>query len=766
MKVVRGLAGGLMGMCVWLAGCGGGGGGGGEAAPTALPTSVALSTGTAAEVGTATTFATNLTGPTTGLKFAWDFGDGSTSTEAAPAHAYATGGSYEVSLTVTNEAGTTRTTTMTVLASRMGVVQGSVCSGAQNSGWCWQRPTPAGGLIADVFFLDGSTGWAVGDAGLILKTTDGGATWVGQASGVSTRLTQVRFSDASHGWAVGMQATILRTTDGGATWVVQAPGVATNYYGGTSSLMIVGSQEAIATFDGNTTRTTVDGGEHWVVSSIVPRLVTPNGTMWSLDSSGLVKSNDLGQHVTTSLSALYPLSVQTVNFADDLHGWATGTDYSNYPSQLLWHTADGGATWQQVTPNGLPPYFSGSVTVNADGSAWLNTGSQLYRTEDGGASFTPVSFPSDNSVYYSGSAQVIGPDSVTVTALSGGVYLTRDRGQTWTLLKVNEEQNYYSPRVQITGGTLWLHYPERSYRSVDNGSHWQRVFGTDSADNGGSILAAWFFDANKGIGYSPAGWVVETSDSGKTWTRKTLTPNNFYGATAHMQFASATTGWLSVGSYNGAISKTIDGGTSWWTPLATPDFGNLSDFHFIDDQHGWAVGVSGAISVSTDGAQTWTRQTTLPYNLRGIRFADANVGLVVGDGGIIARTADSGATWTLRASRVNDSLTRVTFVDAHTAWAVGANGAVTQSVDGGSTWTRVRVASTANFNDVFFLDAQHGWIVGSGGTVLATSDAGRSWQVQSSGTDKNLNTAFFIDPRTGWIMGDGGSVLVTATGGN
>src|SRR5690349_18110357 len=186
MKVVRGLAGGLMGMCVWLAGCGGGGGSG-EVAPTALPTNVALSTGSAAEVGTATTFATNVTGPTTGLKFAWDFGDGSTSTEAAPSHAYATGGSYEVSLKVTNEAGTTRSTTMTVVASRMAVVNGSVCSGAQNTGWCWQRPTPAGGLIADMFFLDDSTGWAVGDAGLILKTTDGGATWVGQASGVSTR---------------------------------------------------------------------------------------------------------------------------------------------------------------------------------------------------------------------------------------------------------------------------------------------------------------------------------------------------------------------------------------------------------------------------------------------------------------------------------------------------------------------------------------------------------------------------------------------------
>ena len=37
--------------------------------------------------------------------FAWDFGDGNTSTEESPAHTYANGGDYEVSLTVTNSAG-------------------------------------------------------------------------------------------------------------------------------------------------------------------------------------------------------------------------------------------------------------------------------------------------------------------------------------------------------------------------------------------------------------------------------------------------------------------------------------------------------------------------------------------------------------------------------------------------------------------------------------------------------------------------------------
>ncbi len=48
------------------------------------------------------------------LTFRWDFGDGSTSTEAAPVHEYVKAGSYKVQLTATNETGLSASTTMTI----------------------------------------------------------------------------------------------------------------------------------------------------------------------------------------------------------------------------------------------------------------------------------------------------------------------------------------------------------------------------------------------------------------------------------------------------------------------------------------------------------------------------------------------------------------------------------------------------------------------------------------------------------------------------
>ncbi len=47
---------------------------------------------------------------TNATSYAWDFGDGNTSTEANPTHTYATGGQYEVTLTATNQCGFQSTT--------------------------------------------------------------------------------------------------------------------------------------------------------------------------------------------------------------------------------------------------------------------------------------------------------------------------------------------------------------------------------------------------------------------------------------------------------------------------------------------------------------------------------------------------------------------------------------------------------------------------------------------------------------------------------
>ncbi len=57
--------------------------------------------------------------------------------------------------------------------------------------------------LADVFFLDADQGWAVGDRGVILWTSDGGRRWELADSPVNCRIEAVFFLDSQRGWAVG-----------------------------------------------------------------------------------------------------------------------------------------------------------------------------------------------------------------------------------------------------------------------------------------------------------------------------------------------------------------------------------------------------------------------------------------------------------------------------------------------------------------------------------------------------------------------------------
>ncbi|SIO72095.1 Photosynthesis system II assembly factor YCF48 [Burkholderia sp. GAS332] len=79
---------------------------------------------------------------------------------------------------------------------------------------------PASATLSSVYFADAQHGWAVGQWGVILATTDGGEHWTLQRSDTSIDqpLLSVYFKDPSHGWAVGIWSILLATNDGGRNW--------------------------------------------------------------------------------------------------------------------------------------------------------------------------------------------------------------------------------------------------------------------------------------------------------------------------------------------------------------------------------------------------------------------------------------------------------------------------------------------------------------------------------------------------------------------
>jgi len=76
-------------------------------------------------------------------------------------------------------------------------------------------------LIRRVSFISDQEGWAVGHRGSIFHTTDAGNSWEIQFEAPGIYLRDINFVDRNHGWVVGHDATILHTSDGGASWQAQ-----------------------------------------------------------------------------------------------------------------------------------------------------------------------------------------------------------------------------------------------------------------------------------------------------------------------------------------------------------------------------------------------------------------------------------------------------------------------------------------------------------------------------------------------------------------
>jgi photosystem II stability/assembly factor-like uncharacterized protein len=136
----------------------------------------------------------------------------------------------------------------------------------------WERVVLPDAVFADgetaerilnaVDFYDRERGWIVGEFGTVLRTTDGGETWTGERrfDGVpgDLYLFDVAHGDAGMVAAVGLAGEVMVSRDGGATWNPSASGLNSALYGITW-----GSPEGAAVGDRGEIIVSADSGRSW-----------------------------------------------------------------------------------------------------------------------------------------------------------------------------------------------------------------------------------------------------------------------------------------------------------------------------------------------------------------------------------------------------------------------------------------------------------------------------------------------------------------------
>lgn len=230
----------------------------------------------------------------------------------------------------------------------------------------------------------GGVAFIAGAAGVILKTTDHGATWTRQTSGTSQDLEAVWGAGAMEVFAVGTRGTLLHTTDGGTTWKSVSLGTSNALYdvwgASATDVYVVGDRGAAFHGSGSSFKSlTVPAGQSFI------------NCVWGAGATDVYMFGAGGLALHGSAAAGF--AKQSINTTDDIfYGWGTAQDAwvpstnAMGTSFTLWHTADHGTTWepQMTTATALWAVWS-----STSGDAFA-VGDAIIESTDRGAHWAQV----------------------------------------------------------------------------------------------------------------------------------------------------------------------------------------------------------------------------------------------------------------------------------------------------------------------------------------------------------------------------------------
>ena len=242
--------------------------------------------------------------------------------------------------------------------------------------------------------------WAVGGHGVVHSKGDGTWTTLHEDAGEGYHAV---IGDGGWIFVGGMACdngvcqggVLLRSSDGGASWSDQALGSGVTGFSAAAGTVYADSSDVFASSDGFATSTTVP--LDWATSSGVfadgANLYAYGGER----NAELRRSGDGGQTWTSVWAGAY--GSQTSSTTGVARGGATLFALANgcsVPSCVgaLLRSSDGGATWSEGS---RPQDFVAGVWAASDSDVWVG-GTTLMRSSDGGATFTKVTLPVDTTI--------------------------------------------------------------------------------------------------------------------------------------------------------------------------------------------------------------------------------------------------------------------------------------------------------------------------------------------------------------------------------
>lgn len=456
------------------------------------------------------------------------------------------------------------------------------------------------------------------------------------------------------------------------------------------------------------------------------------------ENTTLYKTTDagIGWHIVYT-----DILFENLFFIDSLEGWGIGRTNIVYDYNSIYHTLDGGETWEIQLADTTVRYEIFFINKNigwATGelSLPIDNWSYLFKTTNGGLTWNRSALRQlrRGDGGYKG---VHFLDSLKGWLVGGMFYgvMTTDGGETWqrdsSLAEI--ERIISADKLNIWGLSDYGFI----IRSTNGGETWTKHKIIDTTTE---VRAGDFYAFNKDTIYVSCNLgFFRSSDGGGSFSLISTQVNNTF------TFSSSLEIW--AGQFS-SIFHSTNGGYDWANLIQTNNefgFEIYYDVDFVNENAGWIagdkvpIGSGGFILKTTTGGREWQTQYFSPSAyVRKVMFFDEYTGWAVGGSGLILKTTDGGENWIIKDSGKNYSLNEILFTDTNNGWASGGDfdsGAIIKTTDGGDSWVDV----SPSFNmpssyGLFFVDSLSGWVSAGGGSgvgyLLKTTDGGINWIIQ------------------------------------
>lgn len=248
-----------------------------------------------------------------------------------------------------------------------------------------------------ISWAGGTTYYACGNAGVILKSTDSGANWTALSSEVTEDLFDISFVSTTEGWACGgttSGAGRIRITVDGSAWTTAKNATATKYTALSAVSATVCHAFGIDVFDQPIHIRTIDGSA-WsgaqmaTTGTFVPTGATaPSASIVFVcgEAGKIYKSIDADDADPTD--AVWTL--QTSGVASDLYNikaQSTSVVWTCGANGVILYTSTGGTTWTAQT-SGTSAKLNAIAIVDASNVNIAGDGYIVLDTDDAGTTWT------------------------------------------------------------------------------------------------------------------------------------------------------------------------------------------------------------------------------------------------------------------------------------------------------------------------------------------------------------------------------------------